>query len=381
MTRRINICVLIDALGWKFIEGRDFLGDLLPHRTPLRSVLGYSSGAIPTLLTGKSPSEHGHWNLFYYDPEGSPFRWLRHFDFLPRAVLDHRVTRKILKEIGRRVLGQGPLFECCVRPSLLRWFSYVEKRNIYSPGGIPNAHSIFDELVAKGVSFQTYSYHQWTDSEILTRVLDDLERGEDTFFFLYLSEVDALLHHHCEDEVLLDERFAWYEENLRKVFLEARRKDPEASFTIFSDHGMTPVREHVNLVHQIEALGFQMPDDYLAVYDSTMARFWFFNDRARRDIVQELQSQPCSQILSDQELAELGILFSDRRYGEVVVLLEPGWLFSESDFNGNGWQPKGMHGYHPDDPYTDGVFLSGRTPELPVRTLTDVYTHLQGMVG
>lgn len=179
----------------------------------------------------------------------------------------------------------------------------------------------------------------------------------------------------------MDERLAWYEESLRQVFLLARETDPEASFTLFSDHGMTPVREHVDLVHQIEALGFQMPDDYLAVYDSTMARFWFFNEEARDRIVRELQSQPYGRVLSDVELSELGILFPDRRYGEVIALLEPGWLLAQSDFNGNGWKPKGMHGYHPDDPYTDGVFLSGRPPALPVQTLTDVYAHLQGTVA
>src|ERR671910_477587 len=91
---RLHVFVLVDALGWRWLEGRAFLDDLLPHRQPLRTVLGYSSGAIPTLLTGRPPSEHGHWNLFYYDPAGSPFRWLRRLDFLPAAALDNRVTRR-----------------------------------------------------------------------------------------------------------------------------------------------------------------------------------------------------------------------------------------------------------------------------------------------
>ena len=60
---QMQIFVLIDALGWRFVEGRDFLNDLLPYRSPLRTVLGFSSGAIPTILTGVPPAVTGHWNL------------------------------------------------------------------------------------------------------------------------------------------------------------------------------------------------------------------------------------------------------------------------------------------------------------------------------
>src|SRR5439155_1478693 len=90
----LRVVVLIDAFGWEIAQRLGFLSDALPHRAPVRTVLGYSSGAIPTMLTGKSPAEHGHWNLFYYDPEGSPFRCLRGLHFLPDGVLGHVFVRK-----------------------------------------------------------------------------------------------------------------------------------------------------------------------------------------------------------------------------------------------------------------------------------------------
>ena len=147
----LSVFVLIDALGWKYLEGREFLADLLPYRHPLHTILGFSSGAIPTMLTGLPPSQHGHWNLFYYDPQGSPFKWLRHLQFLPEAILDSRVCRKIVKELGRRVLGMGPLFECCVSPRLMPYFNWVEKRNIYDQGGIAG-----DRGVTTGVRLSSW---------------------------------------------------------------------------------------------------------------------------------------------------------------------------------------------------------------------------------
>lgn len=379
--RPIRIFVLIDALGWRFLEGREFLTDLLPYRVPLRTVLGFSSGAIPAILTGLPPSQNGHWNLFYYDPQGSPFRWLRHFGFLPERVLDHRVTRKLLKEMGRKLLGLGRNFECCVSPRLMPWFNYVEKRNIYDRGGISGAPSIFDELAEQGVPFRVYSYHHWADPQILDLARWDLETTDATFFFIYLSELDMLFHEHMQEERKLEERLAWYDARLREIFQRALEIDPDATFTIFSDHGMTPVREHYDLVKEVEAPGFSTPSDYLVVYDSTMARFWFFSEEARKAITARLESLACGRILPDDELKELGIFFPDRRYGEVIFLLRPGWMMSRSDFTGRRWDPVGMHGYHPDDPYSDAIFLSNRRPAANLRTIADIHECLMEAIA
>lgn len=378
--RQLRVFVLIDALGWSLLEGRDFLCDLLPYRLSLRTVLGFSSGAIPTILTGRPPAENGHWNLLYYDPGASPFRWLRYFSFIPDNLLKHRVTRKLLKEMGRRVLGLGPTFECCVSPRLLPWFNWVEKRNIYDRGGIAGAASIFDQLSEKGIEYRVYSYHRWTDQEILHRARRDLMSARADSFFLYLSEMDQFLHNHCEDSQLCKERLDWYASGLRQLFELAVQFDPGASLAVFSDHGMTPVRQLYDLVKEVQGLGFDMPDDYLAVYDSTMGRFWFFDNCARREIVGRLRSLPCGRIVSDDELRQLGVLFDDRRYGEVVFLLHPGWLLSYSDFHGRGWMPVGMHGYHPEDPYSDAVFLSNRKPEREMHTIADVYGYMQEVI-
>ena len=280
--------------------------------------------------------------------------------------------RKVIKEMGRRLMGLGPLFEVCVSPRLLPWFNWTEKRNIYAPGGIA-IDSIFDRLAREAVPHRVYSYHTLRDEEILERARLDLERGTTGFFFLYLSEMDRFLHHHCETDGPFDERLDWYARGLRRVFEVARAVDPAAELTVISDHGMTPVRHVANLVGEIERLGLSMPEDYLAVYDSTMARFWFSREDARHRVLDRLGAVPYGRVLADDELDRLGILFPDRRYGEVVFLLEPGWLIGGSDFNGRGWAPAGMHGYHPDDPYSDGIFLCSGRPPTEVRSLVDIY--------
>ena len=379
--QRLHVFVLIDALGWEIIKDRSFLNAELPIRMPLKTVLGYSSGAIPTLLTGRTPAETGRWNLFYYDPDGSPFKWLRWFSVLPERVLDNRVGRKLIKELGRRVLGMGPLFECCVSPHLLPLFNYVEKLNIYDASGIPGSTSIFDLLSRRGVPYKAYSYHNFSDAEILEQSYQDIQSGDEPFYFLYLSQIDGFLHTSRGEDAEVTERLGWYERHLRKIFICARQRNANATMTVVSDHGMTPVHSTYDLVGRINRLGLKMPLQYLAVYDSTMARYWFFDETARRAIIAELEATTCGGILSDAELESLGIFFPDRRYGEVVFLLDPGWLLAHSDFNGDGWNPTGMHGYHPSDPNSDAIFLGNRPVAHPMNTIADIYRCLEEAVS
>lgn len=379
--RPTGVFVLIDALGWELAGARDFLQELLPYRQPVQTVLGFSSGAIPSLLTGLQPAHTGHWNLWYYDPAGSPFRWLRPLSVLPEPVINSRITRKLLKELGRRWLGLGTNFECHVSPRVLPWFNFLEKQSIYKPGGISGTTSIFDQLASSGETYSVYTYHDGRDSQLVNRAVGDLRQRKCRFLFLYLSELDAFLHEHCDDAVALQQKLNDYARNLEWLFRNALLVDPDANIAVFSDHGMTPVEHHFDLVNEIKRLGWRVPRDYLVVYDSTMARFWFFQEKARYSITNRLRELSCGRILDDVELNQLGILFPDRRYGELIFLLKPGWLLNRSDFHGGGWMPRGMHGYDPSDPFSYALFLSNKEPRVPVNQLTDVYQVLHAAVA
>lgn len=373
----LSVFVLVDALGWEVVGKHDFLQDLLPYRQPVRTVLGFSSGAIPTLLTGLPPEQTGHWNLYYFDPQRSPFRWFRPFTCLPEPLLNNRISRKVMKELGRRVLGLGSHFECHVSPRTLPWFNFVEKRSIYQPGGITGVPSIFDDLARRSRAYRVYTYHDGPDSQLVNWAMNDLHSRNASFLFLYLSEFDAFLHDHCQEPATLNRQLHRYASQLEPLFQAALALDSEATLAVFSDHGMTPVRRHFDLVSEIDRLGWRIPRDYLAVYDSTMARFWFFREAARCDISNRLQTLSCGHVMDDNELRRQHIFFADRRYGELIFLLDPGWLLTRSDFNGAAWMPRGMHGYDPADPYSDAVFLCNRAPCFPIRHLTDVHHVLQ----
>ncbi|MFH1680891.1 MAG: hypothetical protein ABIH26_09645, partial [Candidatus Eisenbacteria bacterium] len=74
--KRVTIAVLIDAFGWDVLGAHPFLPEL-EHRKPLRTVLGFSSAALPSLLSGRWPEEHGRWFLYRRNPCESPFGFAR----------------------------------------------------------------------------------------------------------------------------------------------------------------------------------------------------------------------------------------------------------------------------------------------------------------
>ena len=375
MASPLSIYVLVDALGWEIVRERPFLDDVLVDRRWLVTVLGYSSGAIPTLLSGRLPQEHGHWNCFYHAPGASPFRWMQSLGGLPRPLVENRVSRRVLKSAARRLSGYSGYFSLYDYPvKHLPHFDLTEKRDIYQPGGL-DCPSIFDAMRTAGIRYECYNYHRHTDAEILAltpqRTLDPDVR----VLFLYLSGLDHYLHYHVHDAAGVTEKLAWYEAGLRRIWEAATRARGDVRMFVFSDHGMTPIRWTYDLRRDVETLGLETPHDYLPAYDSTMARFWVWNDRARARLTALLSDHPCGTLLSRTELERLGVWFDDGRYYHMLFLLKPGMLLSPSDMGSVRFA--GMHGYHPSEPTADATLLASVPLERPVDHIVGVRDVLQ----
>ncbi len=367
---KVGLVALIDALGWSYLKDREFLPDILKFRTEVRTVLGFSCGAIPTLLSGLSPAQSGHWNLFYYCPEKSPFGWVRKFSGLPSWLLNNRVVRRGVRFISQRVSRFGGYFQIYGVPTeLLPYFDICEKQDIYKPGGVPG--SIFDQLKEANISFRSYSYHELSDEQIIQQARQDLKAQKYDFYFVYLSELDAVLHDSCSDKQRINQAIDRYAKWLGDLYATAVQSGEEVDFIVLSDHGMTPKREGCDLIKEVNGLGLSVPRDYIALYDSTMARFWFFNETARTRITDKLRELDHGHILDAEEKKRFGINFADNRFGECIFLMKPGVVIEPSFWGKLG--PEGMHGFDPEvDPHASAIFFSNKEPEHPVRSLYDV---------
>ena len=135
--------------------------------------------------------------------------------------------------------------------------------------------------------------------------MSDIRRENIDFAFLYWPALDGLLHSVGNQSPQVPQKLRDYEKWIRELIAVAEKHYAEVRLYIFSDHGMANCDVLLDLKAKIEPLPLRMGKDYAVVYDSTMARFWFFNERARQEITAALKSVPQGRILPDAELKEL----------------------------------------------------------------------------
>jgi len=372
MKPRIDIFIFADALGWAIASRRRFVEDLLPVRNQCATLLGYSSTCDPTILTGALPSTHQHFSFFIKAAAGrSPFTRLRHLGGLPEIIAGHhRLRNKVSKFIARRQGYTGYFQLYSVPFSKLPYLDYSEKKDIYEPGGINGGQAtIFEHWQQSGKPWVRSNW-RLTDQENIAHARSEIAKGEVELLYLFTARLDAMMHKYGVDHPQVDAAFELFATNLRALADLAARHYRDVRLHLFSDHGMADCHVCSDLLPRWNKLGLHYGRDYIAVWDSTMARFWFNDEAARRTATSWLREQPDGEILTDERLAGYGCLFPDRKYGELFYLLPSGSLFVPSFLNQR--KVTAMHGYAPEHPDSAAAWLSN-TETLPVAALTDIF--------
>lgn len=371
MKPRIDVFIFADALGWALTSRRHFASDLLPHRNRCETLLGYSSTCDPTILTGALPCEHRHFSFFIKAANKSPFAALRHLGFLPEIFAGHhRIRNKVSKFIARQ-RGYSGYFQLYSVPfSKLPYLDYSEKKDIYQPGGINGGQPTIFELWQQSGKPWARSNWRLGDADNFAHARQEIDKGNVELLYLFTARLDALMHKHGTNHPQVDAAFDQFAENLQSLADLAARHYRDVRLHLFSDHGMADVNVCSNLLPRWNQLGLKYGRDYIAVWDSTMARFWFSNAASRDTATAWLSEQTDGEILTDERLAGYGCLFPDRQYGELFYLLPSGSLFVPSFLNQR--KVTGMHGYAPEHPDSAAAWFSN-VETLPVAALTDIF--------
>ena len=370
--RTLSLFVFIDAFGWDILQGVDFLGSELPHRRKLTSILGYSSTAIPTILTGRLPREHGHFSFYYYDPEHSPFKYLTPLSVVPDTIAMRARVRGRLSRIIKRFHGYTGYFQIYNMPfEHIGLFDYCEKRDLFQPNGINQGDSIFTALMNKGTPHHVSNW-RLSEEANFQAASAAVEEGKVSWAFLYNADLDGILHLFGPGSRQSKERIAIYEKRILSLYALAKQRYDSVDLFVFSDHGMAAVTETYDLMAEIQSLKLTFGRDYAAVYDSTMARFWFMNNDARAMIFAKLRELPYGTLLDRPALKHFGADFPNDKYGEIFFLMNEGAIIVPSHM---GRKPiAGMHGYHPEAPSSCAMLLSNREIPDSIGNIADIYT-------
>jgi hypothetical protein len=354
-----TVVILIDALGFEIAEHHGFQPDQLSTRCRLETVLGFSQAALTTIVTGTAVDHHGIWMMYAFARRGSPFGWIR---LMPGAAsMQRRWMRNLVRwklEHIDRIQSYYSLY--AVPRDVLPYLDLPARRSLFSAGGVEGIHSIFDELKRRGTAVFLRDYR--TPEE---KAFEELERsvreGAASFYLLYTAGLDSLLHRYGTGDTRIAGRLEWYRERIERICSIDRR----ISVYVFGDHGMCDVTEGHDLISRVDALGLAVPTDFVPFYDSTVARFMVFTERADGALRALLADCRWGRLLGEEELTKLGTYFGDGRYGDLIFVTNVGSIILPSYMSAE--MVKGMHGYHPGEECMYGAMLTNAgLPEGPL---------------
>ena len=371
----VKVFVFVDALGWEQTERYGFLRDLLPNRRKIEMQFGYSCTAIPTILTGERPSSHGHLAFYDYAPEKSPFkamRWLAPF-LRPRSFWNRGRVRHQLSKLIKKFYGFTGYFQLYGVPvDRLPKLDYCEKKDLFVPNGLAPVRNLADVWGSHGLKYHISNW-RLPESENFRIARELFAKGEVDRAFVYSAAFDALQHDNVGRDDVLRPKVEKYAETIRSLHAALVEGGRPFELTVFSDHGMTPLRGTVDAPAALAKTGLAWGEDYMSAIDSTMARFWWLKPGAKEKVREAFAKFP-GHWLDENEMRYHGIWREDRKFGDDIFLADAGVQFCPSDM---GVKPlNGMHGFDPADKDSAAAWLSTAPVPDSVSRVCDYFSEM-----
>ena len=335
-----------------------------PHRRRLETILGFSSGALPTLFTGRLPSEHGRW-LMYRRARGARRA-------LPRLRLAARCCRRgcarswRLAAAAHRGWSRGAACAATststrCRASCSRSSTCAERDDIFAPGGLPG-DSLWDTLERRGVRWRGWN---WRTPE--AEALAALERALD----------ERAPRTSCSATLPISTRCCTGRARAARACASGWRATTPGSR---GSRGAAARRgEALWLVAALRprhggrardrgrdgragaAAVRRWPRDYVPFFDSTFARFWWRSAAARARGARRARGPRGGPLARRRRARARGGAASPARdYGEDMFLLDPGRADGALV---HGLAPlAAMHGYDPAHPDMAGAAAASNRP-------------------
>ena len=321
--------VFVDGFGFHYLQNKEIAEgahSIFTDIIPLRSIIGYSAGIIPSIWTSSYPEDHGYW-----------VRWMLKQDYLPKPIRLSRskwVLHCLLLYSIKSLLSKFRI-QTNLNPSipgeLLPLYSYKDV-DVTQPFNSTNPPSFFNLLKREAIPYH-YAFHQRIDEVTIPN-------SRFKVAILYIGEFDGAGHSYGPEADLIPKRAKLLFQLLEKVARNTHH------LCVFSDHGMFPIKTRLNVLAALKSLKLTLGKDYLAFLDGTMARFWFFSRDAQDKITNCLSKLNQGHFLSEMELKSEGLCFHTNAYGDAIFLLEPTIEVYPNFFHPIHKQFfKGMHGY------------------------------------
>ncbi|MEA3137787.1 MAG: hypothetical protein QOC71_2068 [Thermoplasmata archaeon] len=395
MTRtRTTLFVIIDAGRSDYVrpDSMPFLHGLA--QTGLRGSFESPPGFAQrtSFFTGRYPDTSDNLSAFCFDPENSPFAWLKKFGPLPNVVRPYKVfvpARRAIRYISKWTSDCYHTDPGWIPTKFQPFFRPCEDtKPVHDPGAL-GATSLFDLCREHGKTY-TYRAHpvSGNDDKVFKGLVKDLRNSEP--FDLYVAQfsiMDQQGHHYGPfvDKIQKD-CLTELDRKLREVYEAAKAGYDDVDVIIAADHGMAPVERRVDFLAELKKLDVKAAVDYVVFVNSTLVVLWYLTEKGRTLIEAALPSVPHTKVVSQEERKRRRIP-TNRKWGDRMLAADPGMLFWPDYFHVKDSTILGMHGYLDKSvegygmavlASTDGKIAKGT---FETRPLVDIFPTLCDMVG
>lgn len=343
-------------------------------------------------FTGRYSDTSGNFSAFAFDPENSPFSWVRRLGPLRRLVVPRKImwpARWAIDKTTGWLTDAHHTDPAWIPPQILPCFRPCEDMQpVHAPGAL-GAPSIFDLCRENGLDAR-YLAHPISgdDDAVHDTLVREMRQGQPRDLYIaQLSATDEQGHAHGPKSSTMQETVL-PEIDGKIASIHAALDAGYDSWDLFicGDHGMGPVRRRVDVLEHLKHADAEHGEDYVAFVNSTIVVVWYLTARGEREIEPLLDDVPGSRVLDETDRRELRIP-RDRQWGDRMIAADPGVLFWPDYFHVTTSTIRGMHGYI--DKREEGLGLAmiassdGRVRSRDVgrRSLVDVFPTLCDLVG
>ena len=359
--KSITIFVMLDACRHDYIkkEVTPFLHGLQQNgfSSPVKPTFGFEPDAA--YLAGLYPDQADGGAQFWYSPEESPFKAAK---FLPTFLnrlpnFSQKVIRKLLTKAARLHSTSPNLSSAGIPFHLLNKFALPMKVNLDHPQFCSKNKTVFDLLRENNHEYLFHAAPEYrvTIKAALNRAQKQL-RPPLTFAFFHVGNLDGVGHKFGPESDEIKKELAIVDQGMHKIYKIAKNRFEQVNFVIMGDHGMIRIKTTIDFITPLAALPLIHGKDYLCMLDSTMARFWFFSDRAEQMITETIAKIKGGHCLEQKDKDRYHLNYPHNRFGDLMFLADPGSLVFPNHYQGSS-PVSGMHGYAPENFGQQAAFI------------------------
>ena len=351
------LTVFMDGLRPDSLNYMPFLNSF-PVKKRLRTILGYSITCHASMYTGVYPNKHLLWFTWLYNPQTSPFKFVKPFKNL--SVLNLLPFKIALVKLANLRANNTSYFGIPYIVSLpVKFWPYIdvaEKKLWNEPGYLQTYPTIFDILRKENLDFEIIGMDKSVRDESV--IIDRYKFKEvKPWMYLFMGDVDHFSHQYGQHSQEGIKRLRALDKLLERKLREYEKIAGDFHFILFSDHGHIMVRNRIDPYEFFEKRGVKL-QNFLHVVDANFIRFWFHEEKPTVvERIKTILGELPGYILSEDLMVKYKVNMPDNRYGDLIFYLDAPNVFSRTMW-GYSRRKISNHGYSPDLPESDGVFVS-----------------------